>query len=72
MNSERLDCAADTLADAQDAHLNVRALAELLHGCPPGYQISAGLFVGLVDSVRLRLDNVVDGLRTVCKEGTPA
>ena len=67
MSADLRDCVTDTLCDAEDAHLSVKALLELLHGCPPEYQLSAGLFVGLIESIRDRLDNVVDGLHVVTK-----
>lgn len=66
MNKEDLSaCVADTLVDAEDANISVGALVELLRGCPPDYPLSAGLFLGLVVSVKSHLDNVVDGLRVV-------
>jgi hypothetical protein len=58
-----------TLSFAQDAQVSVRALVELLRGCPAGYQISAGLFVGLLVSVECQLENVVGDLR--CQLGMP-
>lgn len=67
MTANLVDCVTDTLCDAQDAHISVKALLELLHGCPPDYPLSAGLFVGLIESIRERLDNVVDGLNVVQK-----
>lgn len=60
---------ADTQRDAEAARLSVSALAELLRGCPPDYQLSAGLFLGLVVSVQMYLENVVDGLRVVHTAG---
>ncbi len=60
---------ADTHRDAEAARLSVAALAELLRGCPPEYPLSAGLFLGLVVSVQMYLDNVVDGLRVVHTAG---
>lgn len=53
-----------TLADAEAARMNVGALVELLEGCPHDYKLSAGLFVGLLQSVNYHLDNVVTDLRT--------
>lgn len=58
---------SDTLVDAEHAHMSVGALVELLHGCPPDYPLSAGLFLGLVVSVKSQLDNVVDGLRVASR-----
>lgn len=51
-----------TLSFAQDAQTIVRALVELLHGCPPDHKITAGLFVGLLVSVQQQLEVVVDEL----------
>lgn len=62
----------DTLIDAEHANLSVGALAELLRGCPPDHQLSAGLFLGLVVSVQSHLENVVDGLRVMNRQGAPA
>jgi hypothetical protein len=67
MSSELTECVTETLSDAQGAHLRIRALLELLRGCPPDYPLSAGLFIGLIESVRERMDNVVDGLQVVHK-----
>lgn len=70
MNTADLtECVDGTLTDAEDANTSVAALIELLHGCPPDYPLSAGLFVGLVVSVKAHLDNVVDGLRVVKRCG---
>ncbi len=66
MNKEDLsECVTATLVDAEDANISVGALVELLRGCPPDYPLSAGLFLGLVVSVKSHLENVVDGLRVV-------
>lgn len=65
MNAELSECVTETLGDAEDANISVGALVELLRGCPPDYPLSAGLFLGLVVSVKAHLDNVVDGLRVV-------
>lgn len=54
----------NTLADAEAALLNVQALVEILDRCAPDAQLSAGLFVSLLDQVVSRLDNVVGDLRT--------
>lgn len=62
----------DTLVDAEHANMSVGALVELLHGCPPDHQLSAGLFLGLVVSVKCHLDNVVDGLRVMSQGASPA
>lgn len=59
----------DTLVDAEHAHMSVGAMEELLRGCKPDHQLSAGLFLGLVVSVRSHLDNVVDGLRVMSHSG---
>lgn len=50
------------LACAEDAYRSVGALLELLNGCPPDYKLSAGLFLGLLVSVRANLENVVEGV----------
>lgn len=71
MNADLTECVADTLVDAEDAHLSVAALVELLRGCPVDYPLSAGLFLGLVVSVKGHLDNVVDGLRVVSTYALP-
>ena len=60
---------ADTLVDAEHANMSVGALVELLSGCAPDHQLSAGLFLGLVVSVKAHLENVVDGLRVVHTAG---
>lgn len=57
-------CVADTLTDAEGAHRSMGALVELLEGCPPGHQLTAGNVLGIVSSVLVQMDNVVDGLRT--------
>jgi hypothetical protein len=49
--------------DAEQAHQGINALVELLRGCPPGYQITAGALLGLIVGVKSYLDNVVDGLQ---------
>lgn len=59
----------DTLTDAEHANMSVGALVELLHGCQPDHQLSAGLFLGLVVSVKSHLENVVDGLRVLNQGG---
>lgn len=63
MDAALAETLSDTAVDAEGAHQRVRALLELLNGCPPEYPLSAGLFVGLVESVNERMANVVDGLR---------
>lgn len=65
MSDDLTECVTSTLTDAEDANISVGALVELLRGCPPDYPLSAGLFLGLVVSVKAHLDNVVDGLRVV-------
>lgn len=65
MNEDLAECVTATLTDAEDANTSVGALLELLRGCPPDYPLSAGLFLGLVVSVKAHLENVVDGLRVV-------
>ena len=57
-----LDMHQALCADAEHAHQSIAALIEILRGCPPGYQITAGLVLGLIVSVKMNLDNVVDGL----------
>lgn len=70
MNTAELsECVDSTLTDAVDANTSIAALIELLRGCPPDYQLSAGLFVGLVVSVKSHLDNVVDGLSVLRSNG---
>lgn len=64
-----MECVEFTLADAEDANLSVGALLELLRGCPADYPLSAGLFLGLVNSIKSHLSNVVDGLRVVNRVG---
>ena len=54
----------EVLADAEAAHLRVKALMEILDGCPADYKITPALFVGLLESVSVYLDNVVSDLRT--------
>jgi len=60
-----------TLADAEAAHLQVSALVEILDRCAPDAQLSAGLFVSLLEAAMLRLDRVVGDLRTQCSEPPP-
>ncbi|WP_367846459.1 hypothetical protein [Rhodoferax sp. WC2427] len=63
MSDELQETLSDTAVDADGAYTSIRALLELLHGCPPEYPLSAGLFVGLVEGVGVQMANVVDGLR---------
>lgn len=63
MDAALAETLSDTAIDAEGAYQRVRALLELLNGCPPEHPLSAGLFVGLVESVGERMANVVDGLR---------
>ena len=51
-----------TRADAFAANDCVLSLLEMLHGCPPGHQVSAGRLVALLALVQAYLANVVDGL----------
>lgn len=67
MNADLSECVTATLEDAEDANISVGALVELLRGCPPDYPLSAGLFLGLVVSVKAHLENVADGLRVVTR-----
>ena len=62
----------EALADAEAAHLRVRALVEILDGCPADYKITPSLFVGLLESVSVHLDNVVSDLRTQARVPPPS
>jgi hypothetical protein len=48
--------------DAFAAHDCILSLLEMLHGCPPGHQVSAGRLAALLALVQAYLDNVVDGM----------
>ncbi len=56
-----------TLADASDVHRSVRAIVEILQGCGPEKQITAMLFLGLLEPIRVQMDNVIDGVRLMCQ-----
>ena len=68
MAHELTECVTETLTDAEGAHVSIKALLELLRGCPPDYKLSACLFLGLIESIRAQMDNVVDGLHVVNKK----
>lgn len=57
MDAALAETLSDTAIDAEGAYQRVRALLELLNGCPPEHPLSAGLFVGLVESVGERMAN---------------
>jgi hypothetical protein len=48
--------------DAFAAHDCILSLLEMLHGCPPGHQVSAGHLAALLALVQAYLANVVDGM----------
>jgi hypothetical protein len=49
-------------ADACAANDCLLSLLEMLHGCPPGHQVSAGHLAALLALVQAYLANVVDGM----------
>lgn len=58
---ERREFIEQTRIDAVAAHDCIVALMEMLYGCPPGHQISAGRLVALLALPQAYLANVVDG-----------
>lgn len=63
MSEDLREFIEQTRTDAFAAHDCVDSLMEMLHGCPPDYQVSAGRLVALLALVQAYLANVVDGMR---------
>lgn len=63
MSKDLREFIEQTRADAFAAHDCVESLMEMLQGCPPDHQLSAGPLAALLVLVQAYLDNVVDGMR---------
>lgn len=65
MHDDLRECVAETLADARDARLHLGAMLDVLRACHPAYKIEAGLYVGNLLTIHVRLVRVVSGLELV-------
>ena len=69
MSNDLCEFIEHTRPDAVAALDCVESMLEMLQGCPPDYQLSAGRLAALLVLVQAYLDNVVDGMRTEAVAG---